>query len=69
LRVKKARIREYRYLNVGLVIGGSVAALKKQIRRNCSAGEASKASQPPPLAGTLLLFILFFEKLYSPVDA
>jgi hypothetical protein len=46
-----------------------VAALKKQIRRNCSAGEASKASQPPPLAGTLLLFILFFEKLYSPVDA
>jgi hypothetical protein len=30
LKVKKAKSREYRYRNVSLFIGGSVAVLKKQ---------------------------------------
>jgi hypothetical protein len=46
---KKQEIGEYRSRNIGLIAGGSVAALKKRIRRCLSAGEAS-ASQPSPLA-------------------
>jgi hypothetical protein len=42
----KARSQEYRYLNVGLVIGGSVTAFQLYVRRSRSAGETSTASQP-----------------------
>jgi hypothetical protein len=41
LRVKKAKSRKYRYRNVSLIIGGSLAVFKKAIRRCCAAGEAS----------------------------
>jgi hypothetical protein len=42
----KGENSEYRYLNVSLVIGGSVTAFQLYVRRSRSAGETSTASQP-----------------------
>jgi hypothetical protein len=48
----KARIQEYRYLNVSLVIGSSVTAFQLYVRRSRSVGETS-VSAIQPLAETL----------------
>src|SRR5882724_10371474 len=44
----KCKFREYRYSNVGLVIGGSATALKKSKRRRCSANKNLQRSRRKP---------------------
>lgn len=52
--VKKAKSREYRYRNVSLIIGGSVAVLEKQF-----AG-AVRPAKPPERPGRPLGWDAFF---------
>jgi hypothetical protein len=54
----KARIQEYRYLNVSHVIGGNVTALQLYVRRSRSAGETSAASQSFAPAETLFYSVV-----------
>jgi hypothetical protein len=61
----KARIQEYRYLNVSLVIGGSVTACQLYVRRSRSVGETSTASQPfSPWLRRFLIWLLVTAKAY-----